>query len=170
MTRMSGPVLALACAAVSLAALGSLIAPVSSASASTWHHRWSDLSFPAPTNFVQCVPPRSVTLAKRHYRWRTFALHEAHQDDRGHTKLSTVGVAGGLHMWHTCLKPYRYKGRYVYRVTSTLQHQASGVKLYHSALVQRGGWGGGSYHWGATLDRVPPPIVPGTDPRTLRRG
>jgi hypothetical protein len=146
--------LALACVVASLAALGSLAGPVSSASAHTWHHRWSYLHFPAPSNFVQCVASRRIRLARGAYRWRAFVLHRAHPNDQGHTKLSTVRVGGGRYLWNDCLKPARYHGRYVYRLTSILHHLASGVRLYNDRLVQRGGWGDGRYHWGSTLDRA----------------
>jgi hypothetical protein len=140
--------------AFAVASLGSLAGPVSSASAHTWHHRWSYLHFPASSNFVQCVPPRRIHLAGGRYVWRAFTYHWAHPNNPRDTWTTGPRLGGGWYLWNDCLKRFRERGRYIYHLTGILQQQATGLRLYNDGLFHRGRYGDGRYHWGSTLDRV----------------
>jgi hypothetical protein len=146
--------LALAFVVTSLAALGSLAGPVSTASAHTWHHRYSRLIVPAPTNFVACVRTRRIHLAGGQYRFHAFIHHTGHRPINRDTWTTGPRLGGGWYLWDDCLTPVKSKGRYIYHLTATLRHQASGVRLYNDGLFYKGRYGSGRYHWGSVLDRV----------------
>lgn len=148
---------ALALVAACIAALGSLAGPVSSASASTWHHRWSYLHFPAnPRVQLPCVPTRRIYLAAGRYRWRIFSYHWAHpKHPSDNTRV--VRLARGWYRWDDCLGHFLHhvgEPDYIYRLRSTLRRLATGGRVYNDKAWEDGSFGDGSYHWGSTLDRI----------------
>jgi hypothetical protein len=146
--------LALALVVVSLAAIGTLGGPVATASAHTWHHRYSNLIVPAPTNFVACVNPRRIYLAGGQYRFHGFIHHTGHRPINRDTWTTGPRLAAGWYVWDDCLKPVKYGNTYIYHLTATLRHQRTGVTLYNDGLYYKGRYGSGRYHWGSVLDRT----------------
>ena len=146
--------LALAVVIASVAGIGSLAGPVSMASAHTWHHRWSRLIVPAPTNFAACVPTRRIHLAGGQYRWHAFIHHTGHPEINRDTWTTGPRLGGGWYAWDDCLTPVKSNGRYIYHLTGTLHQLATGLRLYNDGLFYKGRYGSGTYHWGSVLDRT----------------
>jgi hypothetical protein len=139
--------LALALAAASIAALGSLAGPISSASAITSSHKWSYLHFPPWQQRGECLPARSLQLNGT-YRWRAYTTHWAHPRDPAWA--ARLRPLRGRYSWFVCRDHLR-KG-YRIRTALTNQHGGGTVELDH---YQYGGeYGDGSYDWGSTLNRV----------------
>jgi hypothetical protein len=117
------------------------------ASATTWHHTWSRLHFPAREADAGSMPSRTITLKGR-YRWRSFIAHAAH------TNQPTVDTRTprlyGRYLWSDGLRAVNG----MYQRISTLTNLRTGGKIHldHTAVV--GAFGDGRYHWGSTLENV----------------
>ena len=136
-------------------AVVSLAGTVSTASAHTWDHRTSYLNVPPPSNFVQCTPGRRIHLTGGQYRWHAFIHHTGHRAINRDTWTTGPRLGGGWYRWNDCVKPVRVRGRYIYTLSATLRHEATGVELHNDGLYYKGRYGSGRYHWGSVLDRVP---------------
>jgi hypothetical protein len=145
--------LALAFVVASLVALGSLAGPVSTASAHTWNHRYSELIVPSPTSdFIECVPTRRIHLAGGQYRFHAFIHHTGHRPINRDTWTTHPRLDGGWYHWRSCIAPVK-SNRHIYHLTATIRNEASGVTLYNDSLYYKGRYGSGRYHWGSVLDR-----------------
>ena len=118
------------------------------ASATTWHHTWSYLHFPARKADAGAIPPRTITLNGR-YLWRGFIAHWAHTDQ---PRLeSRTPRLRGRYTWSDRLRAIN--GMYQRITTLTNQRTGGTISLDHTATV--GAFGDGRYHWGSTLDKIP---------------
>ena len=103
---------------------------------------------------MACVPTRRIRLAGGQYRFHAFIHHTGHRPINRDTWTTGPRLARGWYLWDDCLTPVKSNGRYIYRLTATLRHQASGVRLYNDGLFYKGRYGSGRYHWGSVLDKV----------------
>src|SRR4051812_2411407 len=120
--------LVLAFVAASIAALGSLAGPVSSASATTSSHTQTYLHFPPwrPSG-RHCLPARFLQLNGT-YEWRAYFTHWAHP---GNSSWQGRRVRlRGRYGWFVC-RQHLHTG---YRIDTALTNQVGGgqVELAHS--------------------------------------
>jgi hypothetical protein len=117
------------------------------ASATTWHHKWSYLHFPARLDDGGYMPWRTLTLNGT-YRWRMFVAHRAHQD-QPRVKSRTVRLHG-RYRWGDALLARQG----TYQQSSHLRNVRTGGMVYLGGQAVLGSFGDGNYHWGSTLDNV----------------
>jgi hypothetical protein len=141
--------LALALVAASLAAVGSLAGPVSTASAAASIDHLNYLDFPHRGSQVPiCSVARRMRL-RGTYTFRAYSAHRLHpQQVFANTRILRLH---GVYAWQVCLLR-NYDGPYV--VWAQVRNMATGGKAQIKHAQWGGVWGDGYYDWGTQIDNV----------------
>ena len=119
----------------------------SPAAATTWHHTWRYLHFPARVDDGGDMEWRYITLNGK-YRWRMFIAHSAHTDQP--RVMSRVVRLHGRYLWRDTV--LAREGRY--HQYSHLTNVRTNGEVTLGKQVVLGSFGDGRYHFGSTLDNV----------------
>lgn len=131
---------------VALAAAAWLAVAAAPAAATTYHTKTDYLHF-GPTQWVEPVKPRVLTLNGTYY-WHAFAAHWAHPDRPAGTSR-TVTLHGRYRWYDSLVNVFSTS----YRHTSTFINQATGGKVSMTYELYKS-FGDGSYNWGSTIDNI----------------